>query len=150
MRRFVGERALGIAVLVFAAAVAFGVWHNAHRRVQSETTVLVAPPETPLPRDSGPKNNARPKVRRHGSQTNRTTESPSPRNAPSVRPQNRPLPSFRRKTHRTKPKRHRTPQRPKQPGQPSNPPPSQPKPLVDVSPGGPTTVCVRPVGGVNC
>jgi hypothetical protein len=149
------DRLVSVFVALTAVALVVLVWVLTHRHertvVQEErpqTTVLVEPPRTPLPRDSGPKNNARSrKARNVGSARGQANVQPRT----LAKPQNRPLsPRGRRKAktpRTTRPHRHRPVYTP--PARGSPPPPSQ-RPPVDVQVPAPLTVCVRPAGGVNC
>lgn len=144
-----GQRLLA-AFIVLAAAVAvvlvaWLIWFRPPRTVvrrPGETTVLIAPDRTRLPRDSIRETQ---RQRRPDSQGNlgparsKTTNRPEP----LPRPQNRRVPSRKRSPARTTPDRrrpsHGSPQGAQPSNPPSTPPPSEPPPVVTVPP---PSVCV--------
>jgi cytoskeletal protein RodZ len=132
--------ALLAASLLFGAAIlAFVLTSGGSTRVvRTQTTVVEAPPLTPLPRDSGPKNNL----------TRSSTASQSSQS--TVQPQNGSLPVKTRPEPKTTHKPSSGAHQPSTPAQPSNPPPSQPPPVVGVTVPLPATVCLRPAATVNC
>lgn len=142
------------AVALFVGAVAAWIVSGPHRTVVRErgrtsTTIVEAPPLTPL-RDSGPKNNRRTQTaRRSGPSTGRPLPTAVPESATPA-PQNHPLPSRKRPGPKTTPTPRPSSQGSQPPSQPPSPPPSQPPPVVGVTAPAPVTVCARPVATVNC
>lgn len=136
----------GAAILAFVLTSGGGTT----RVVRTQTKVVEAPPLTPLPRDSGPKNNPKSTTyqspRRSGQSTagfGSTTGDRARGNAKSTRPlATAPKPAT---TH----KRPAAPQQPNTGGQSPPPPPAQPRPPVSATVPVPVTVCTR-LATVNC
>jgi hypothetical protein len=149
------DRMIAVFVVLTAATVGtvvvwLVVFRPAGQRttVRDRTTVLVEPVLTPL-RDSGPHNNKH--HRRSAGRSHAVPVAPGVAGR-SVGPQNRSLPSKKRRTARTRPDHRRTQQRPKQPAQPSNPPspPPSSNPAVCVNAPVPLTVTTPALGINNC
>jgi hypothetical protein len=146
---------LAIAVALFVGAVVAWVISGPHKTVVHDrprlgpTTVLVAPPQTPLPRDSGPKNNARAKQSGQAKKVGSVTGHAKFQARKLAKPQKRRVPVKTRKTPRSKAKRPAVPQRPTQPSQPANPAPAPDDPTVTATVPLPVGVCIRDVARLN-
>lgn len=136
---------LAASVLFGAAILAFVLTSGGSTRVvRTQTTVMEAPPLTPLPRDSGPKNNP---VRSRASRGERAPvpsvlDEPARRSRGQSGTQTAPKPTT---TH----KRPATPQKPNTGGQAPQPAPAQPRPPVSATVPAPVTVCTK-LAAVNC
>jgi hypothetical protein len=137
---------LAASVLFGAAILSFVLTSGGSRVVRTQTTVVEAPPLTPL-HDSGPKNNPATQIT-HRARSSRGVTATGPPSS-TAGPQNRRVPVNKRQ----KPKRtHKPSGGAQQPSAPAQPPSAQPapRPPVDVQAPASVTVCVRPAGGVNC
>jgi hypothetical protein len=147
------DRLVTVFVVLVATAIGVVVWvfvlHPS--RVVHDRTVLTTPivssPLTPLPRDSGPRNNRRgPSAPGNLHRSVGAVANPGPRRG------SRPAGSDSTPATAPKPKTtHKRPAAPQKPPGATSPQPSpQPRPPVGVTLPAPVTVCVRPVAGVNC
>jgi hypothetical protein len=152
------DRLVTAFVVLTAAAMAVVVWvfvlhpsQVVHDRPVL-TTPIVEPGLTPLPRDSGPRNNRRgPSAPGNLHRSVGAVANPGPRRG------SRPAGSDSTPASAPKPKTtHKRPAAPHKPntgGQASQPPPAPSKPppaAVGVTAPAPATVCLRPAVTVNC
>jgi cytoskeletal protein RodZ len=141
------------AVVLFGAAIlAFVLTSGGSTRVvRTQTTVVEAPPLTPLPRDSGPKNNPRGHASGQVGASGSSTSSEAPKSEPT--PANRPSTPATAPKPATTHKRPAAPPKPNTGGQAPQPAPTPPQPppaAVGVTAPAPATVCLRPAATVNC
>lgn len=148
-----GSRLVAVFVILASLAVAIVVlWLAAFRhprrsvRVVKPTTVLVAPPQTPLPRDSGPRNNATRKKVAHTT-THGKSQTPSAA-IPTMPIQTHRAPVTVRRPKTTVPKHKATPTPQTSTTPAQTPPPSPPPPptAAVTTPAGTVTVCVKVLG----